>query len=472
MIKQEWWGNAVSFEDEVIINWSQTAWLSPACFVRPTDSHEVAAIMKVIETQQAKFAIRAGGHNPNANFASVNELGVLIDLRELDSILFDPSDDNVLRVGPGNTWDKVYTFAETRGRGVIGGRHGSVGVSGLLLGGGLSFFSGLFGMAVDSVVNFEVVLSNSTIVNANSLEYPDLYRALKGGGANFGWISRTQLPLGIATDATLFPGVVTRFDIETYTPVHAQYTINMYSISDYVNVMYATARLQMAMEDDPNISFFLNVRGGVMVAGLLYAGNTPSRPRAFDEFFELESLIMPLVPTTSGPILDLVPILNHVDCSSRRALNAVSTNVDPKLYTDVHERYMALLGNSTPLADLSYTIQAIPSNVAEIGRGRGGGNSLGLSNTPQSWWACLIEWFEEPEENLSQQMVLALGDSIRAASSGSTGLLDYIFMNDAEASQRVIESYGAEDVNKLRSVAARYDPGGVFQKLQNAGFLL
>ncbi|KAI1319564.1 FAD-binding domain-containing protein [Xylariaceae sp. FL0255] len=431
---------------------SQTAWLSPACFVRPTDSHEVAAIMKVIETQQAKFAIRAGGHNPNANFASVNELGVLIDLLELDSISFDPSDGNILRVGPGNTWEKVYTFAETRGRGVIGGRHGSVGVSGLLLGGGLTFFPSLYGMAADSVVNFEVVLSNSTIVNANSLEYSDLYWALIGGGANF--------------------GLVTRFDIKTYTPMHAQYTINIYNISDYVNVMYATARLQMAMEDDPNISFFLNVRGGVMVAGLLYAGNTPDRPRAFDEFFELESLIMPLVPTTSGPILDLVPVLDHVGQTvlpARRALNAVSTKVDPKLYTDVHERYMALLGKSTSLADLSYTIQAIPSNVAEIGRGRGGGNRLTNAN---QGWACLIEWFEEPEDNLSRQMVLALGDSIRAESSERSALLDYIFMNDADASQSVIESYGVEDVKMLRSVAARYDPGGVFQKLQNAGFLL
>lgn len=63
---------------------------------------------------------------------------------------------------------------------------GDVGVGGLLLGGGLSFLSTQYGLACDNVVNYEVVLANASIVNANATSYPDLFWALKGGGNQFG----------------------------------------------------------------------------------------------------------------------------------------------------------------------------------------------------------------------------------------------------------------------------------------------
>lgn len=63
---------------------------------------------------------------------------------------------------------------------------GDVGVGGLLLGGGLSFLSAQYGLGCDSVVNYEVVLADSTIVNANEHSNSDLFWALKGGGNQFG----------------------------------------------------------------------------------------------------------------------------------------------------------------------------------------------------------------------------------------------------------------------------------------------
>lgn len=63
---------------------------------------------------------------------------------------------------------------------------GDVGVGGLLLGGGLSFLSAEYGLPCDNVVNYEVVLSNAKIVNANASSNTDLFWALKGGGNQFG----------------------------------------------------------------------------------------------------------------------------------------------------------------------------------------------------------------------------------------------------------------------------------------------
>ena len=68
---------------------------------------------------------------------------------------------------------------------------GDVGVGGYLLGGGLSFLSSQFGLACDSVVNYEVVLPNDTVINANNTTNVDLFWALKGGGNQFGDTTRT-----------------------------------------------------------------------------------------------------------------------------------------------------------------------------------------------------------------------------------------------------------------------------------------
>lgn len=89
----------------------------------------------------------------------------------------------------------VYQYLEGHDLAVPGGRVGQVGVPGLLLAGGVSFYGHQVGWACDSIVNYEIVLANGDIVNANASSLPDLFWALNGGGKNF--------------------GIVTRFDIET-----------------------------------------------------------------------------------------------------------------------------------------------------------------------------------------------------------------------------------------------------------------
>lgn len=77
--------------------------------------------------------------------------------------------------------------------GVLGGRIGSVGVGGLLLGGGCSFYLFRQGFATDNIAAMEVVLANSTIVTASAQENSNLFTALKGGGNNFGIVTRFDL---------------------------------------------------------------------------------------------------------------------------------------------------------------------------------------------------------------------------------------------------------------------------------------
>ncbi|KAG8838681.1 hypothetical protein FRB91_007471 [Serendipita sp. 411] len=105
------------------------------------------------------------------------------------------SSDKTLSVGSGCLWDQVYREILTQKRYVIGGsaREG-VGVAGWLLGGGYSLYSNQYGLGIDNIVEFEVVLPNGDIVRAKSTErYSDLFEALKGGGNNFGIVTEFVL---------------------------------------------------------------------------------------------------------------------------------------------------------------------------------------------------------------------------------------------------------------------------------------
>lgn len=113
---------------------------------------------------------------------------------------YDP-ERGLARVEPGADWGDVYSNLLHNGNvTVTGGRDGGVGVGGLLLGGGLSFYAGRNGLACDQVVNFKVVLANGTIVNANSTENPTLWKALKGGSLNFGIVTEFDLQAMPAID--------------------------------------------------------------------------------------------------------------------------------------------------------------------------------------------------------------------------------------------------------------------------------
>lgn len=110
----------------------------------------------------------------------------------LNKTIYDP-DNSIASVEPGARWLDVYRTLDEYNVGVLGGRIGTVGVGGLLLGGGCSLYLFRQGFATDNIAAMEVVLANSTIVTASAQENSDLFTALKGGGNNFGIVTRFDL---------------------------------------------------------------------------------------------------------------------------------------------------------------------------------------------------------------------------------------------------------------------------------------
>ncbi|KAH9890763.1 FAD-binding domain-containing protein [Xylariomycetidae sp. FL2044] len=428
---------------------SQTYWLGAACFVRPSSSQDVADTLEAVKETGSKFAIRCGGHNPNPGFSSSSESGIVIDLAQLKTLHLDP--DGVLQVGAGNRWGDVYDYLEERERTAIGGRHKDVGVSGFLLGGGMPAFPGLYGLGADQIKGVEVVLADATVVHVHDRSHPDLWQVLKGGGSNF--------------------GIVTRFDIQTYPQIKTQYTVNIYDSSDYVNIMQAIAELHGAMEDDPKIGTFAYVNPTFVVVGLFYAEWTDERPQAFERFFSMKSLMTTAVPTTNGSMKDLVDAIGTGFPIARRQYASQASKVDSDFYVAVYEHYQQVVQKYPAAGNLSYSIQPTPTAAIDAGEDRGK-NILGLDRVPQSWWAFVAEWEGEQNDSVAQEAIDELYQGMQRLGHEKGAWLDFVFMNEGKWTQDVLGSYGASNVRKMREASAKYDPDGVFQHLQQDGYLL
>lgn len=168
--------------------WSNSAKLRPAAIVRPSSANDVSAVIKSLVAAKQPFAVRSGGHW-NVVGGSNIEGGVTIDLGRLNKVSYTAASETA-STGPGCRWQAVYDELHKHGRAVAGGREGEVGVAGLLLGGGNTFFAARRGFACDDVIAYEVVLADGRIVNVDKDNHSDLFRSLKGGSNNFGIVTK------------------------------------------------------------------------------------------------------------------------------------------------------------------------------------------------------------------------------------------------------------------------------------------
>lgn len=165
---------------------TQAAAIGPACILAPTTTQDVSTAVKLLSASNCQFAVRSGGHNSWG--ASTIQGGVVIDLSALNEVTVS-ADQKSTRVGPGRRWQDVYQKLDTMELAIPGGRLGTVGVGGLILGGGISFFSPRTGFVCDNVLNYEVVLASGEIVDANATSHSTLFKALKGSSNNLGIVT-------------------------------------------------------------------------------------------------------------------------------------------------------------------------------------------------------------------------------------------------------------------------------------------
>jgi len=158
----------------------------PRLIVRCADVSDGISTVNFARDNELLLAVRCGGHN-GAGLGTCDG-GLVLDLSLMKGIRVDP-DSHTVRVEGGCTQQEVNHAASAFGLSVPVGIFSTTGIGGLTLGGGHGYLTRKYGLAIDNLLEADVVLADGRLVTASDHENEDLFWALRGGGGNFGVVT-------------------------------------------------------------------------------------------------------------------------------------------------------------------------------------------------------------------------------------------------------------------------------------------
>ncbi|CAG8983251.1 hypothetical protein HYALB_00002687 [Hymenoscyphus albidus] len=446
--------NSNSSGYEPLPYWSiQQAEVKPGCRVDVSSAKDISNTVLISRLTQCPFAVKSGGHAAFAGASSIQD-GMLINLAKLNMVSLS-SDRTVTQVGPGNTWHDVYRQLDPLGVSVVGGREAGVGVGGLLLGGGISYFSGRFGWGCDNVVNYEVVLASGAIVNASPTSHADLYWALRGGsGTNF--------------------GIVSRFDLATFEQGLLWGGSKYYNADQNNKLVDAYTKFLTDAPTDNFAHLYVSYGYAAQLGGFIgVAGPTYGKAIGNATIFETLNKIPVLGDETGFASMgDLALALNQTTLAR---FKTVTFKNDPALFKGIVKIFTEEASTVLTVPGLApfFAFQPISDNIVEHMQ-KNGGNALGLSTADGPLTIMNLNWGWTNE--VYDALVLETVDrfvSRSVALAESKGLNhSFIYMNYAKLEQDVFGGYGAKNVARLKRIQHKFDPKGVFKSLQPGYFKL
>jgi FAD/FMN-containing dehydrogenase len=168
----------------------------PALIARCGDAQDVVACIRYAREAGLQVAVRGGGHSVAGH--GTCDGGLVIDLSPMRRVQVAAA-ARIARCEGGATWADVDGATQPFGLATPGGVVSETGIGGLTLGGGHGHLRNLHGLSCDNLVAAEVVTADGTVVQASERDNRDLLWGLRGGGGNFGVVTRLDYrlhPLG------------------------------------------------------------------------------------------------------------------------------------------------------------------------------------------------------------------------------------------------------------------------------------
>ncbi|KAI1111766.1 FAD binding domain-containing protein [Nemania sp. NC0429] len=451
-----------SYVDRINSYFSVSAALEPYCIVLPSTTQEISTVLQTLTSRQCNFGIQSGGHGVFANANSIRN-GITIDLGNMNKTRYN-AESKTASIQPGSRWKSVFETLAKYGVAVTGGRDSDVGAGGFILGGGNSFWSASHGWACDNVVNFEVVLANGSIINANAQNNADLWAALKGGSGNL--------------------GIVTRFDMRTIEYSNPQNHIYGGSlIYSAESTKEAIAALVDFVDNQSNdlashaytVWAYVPGKGTVIMSFIanVLNNNTSS---TFDGIMGVPGRISSSVRSaTVGNFTDEI-------LSPRGYRNIWKTSAyknDARVmqyavdkFNEIAPRIEAAVSPDN-LVLVVGSFQPVTQSMVSHATANGG-NMLGLEERVKDGNGVLfnvaVSLSGAENEQATMPLMREWLHSVDQFARGEGLVWDWRYLNYAYADQDPIASYGKESIEKIKAASAKYDPRGAFQKLRPSGF--
>lgn len=189
-------------QSRLVSNYYTSKNSKPDAIVYCKNAKDVQNAVKWAVCKKIPIRIRSGGHN-HEGFSTGK--GLVIDVSQMKKVEVNPT-NNIATIEPGITGGELYQLLYEKGLTQVGGTCADVGISGLVLTGGMGPLLRLHGLTCDTLLSFDIVNAKGEIITVTKEnEYKDLFWACQGaGGGNFGIVTSIVLQTYPAKKVTWF----------------------------------------------------------------------------------------------------------------------------------------------------------------------------------------------------------------------------------------------------------------------------
>jgi FAD/FMN-containing dehydrogenase len=410
----------------------------PDVIVRVADATDVSRVVTLARDTGLPLAVRGGGHSIAGH--SVSDGGIVLDLSEMKAIDVDPQ-GRIAWAESGLTAAEFTNAAAAHGLALGFGDTGSVGIGGLTLGGGVGYLVRKHGLTIDDLLAAEIVTADGEILHVDAESHPDLFWAIRGGGGNFGVVTRFRFRLH-ELDTVLGGMLLLPATPETIHAFIAEAESAPEELSTMANVMPA-----------PPMPFVPEEQHGklVILALMCYAGDTEAGEKVVAPFRALGTPVADMLKPMPYP--EIYP----PDEEGFHPMGVVHTTFVDDVDRGAAETIVDRLEASTA-----------PMRVAQL-RVLGGAmtrvpnDATAFAHRDRRLMVNVGAIFEEPEDRAEHEAWTT--ETAAALQRGPTGAYVNFLADEGEA--RIHDAYPGRTWDRLARIKARYDPTNLFRLNQN-----
>jgi FAD/FMN-containing dehydrogenase len=410
----------------------------PLAIVLVADAADVALTVTVARGAGLELAIRSGGHSVAGH--STGDGLVVVDLTAMTGLHIDPA-TRLVYAQPGLTAGAVTNALAAHGLAIPFGDTPTVGITGLTLGGGIGYLVRPHGLAIDHLEGVELVTADGRLITANANEHPDLFWALRGGGGNFGVVTRL-IYRAVEVDTVYGGALILPATAETLAGVVGAAEAAPDGLSTITDMMVA-----------PPAPFIPDPWVGrpILIMTAVYAGDPADGPAVMAPFRALAEPIADMLGPM--PYHGIYAFTEEAGAASAYHLRSAFLH---SFDTAAAASVMAAF-DTAPAGMNLFHIRALGGAMARVPA-----DATAFAHRDAKILVMMLSGFEAGDGAAQRAWVSSLLDDLRP-------LVDGVYSNflGDEGDARVHEAYPAATYARLAAVKRAYDPTNVFHRNQN-----
>ena len=410
----------------------------PGVIVKAANAKDVKAVVNFARDNGIELAVHGGGHSIAGH--SLSEGGVALDMSGMQGLDIDIS-ARTAWAEAGLTAGKYTEVTGAHGMATGFGDTGTVGIGGLTLGGGVGYLVRKYGLTIDSLLAADIVTANGELLRVDEENSPDLFWAIRGGGGNFGVVTRFKFKLHPVSD--IVGGML-------FLPATADTISGFMSAAEEASDELSTIANVMPAPPMPFLPPEV-VGKTIIFAMLVYAGSGEAGEKAIAPFKKLATPLGDMIGPKKYPEIYAGPEGPHPVAGS-----ALTMFVDKIDHSDAQLILDRLERNDAPIRVTQ--LRVLGGAMARVPV-----MATAFAHRKSKIMVNVATLYENPADASRHQAWT--NETANALKQTDTGAYVNFLGNEGEA--RIRAAYPGFTWQRLSEIKKKYDPSNLFRLNQN-----